>query len=673
MTVMLCKSFFKSLESLNASDTKRVTDFMAKFHANPANPGISLERVTRIKDRNLWSARITVGLRAIIYKEGDTWALMYAGQHDDAYAWAGTHKVELNARTGALQIVEFTESVEALLPEKPQEQCGLFDSHNDDYLLSLGLPPNWLPVMRKLVKDNDLLTILDKLPEEVGERLFRLATGELVTPPSVSPNQPISENEDTQRRFITVKSGSELAKLLEAPMASWIGFLHPSQRKLATGSFKGPVKVTGTAGTGKSVVAMHRARYLAQQGHRVLLTSFVKTLCDNLERNLKLFCESDELEQITVTTVASQAGQILKQAKRYSTIASDEEIQALIDQNWDSTCPMEPALLWLEWKTVIQFQGIASWDEYRTANRIGRGQALTLKGRKQVWQVFEAVQNQLRIQQKLDWATFYRQARELIVSGQVERPVDAVIVDEVQDLKPQELMFLAALAGDRPNGLMLVGDGGQRIYQGRFTLKSLGINVQGRSHILKINYRTTEQIRRFADRMTHAESDDLDGNTQSRRGTVSLLNGPEPTLKACLDEQQQSSFVVSEIKTLLQSGVKPNEIAIFSRTKNLLKPIEKCLQQENIAAFRLDDQEDLPTAISTGSMHRAKGLEFKVVFVVHVSENVIPLPQSLKNAVDPQARKEVLEQEQHLLYVSITRARDLVYLCWVDKPSPLIK
>lgn len=270
MTVMLCKSFFKSLETLNAPDTKRVTDFMAKFHANPANPGISLERVTRIKDKNLWSARITVGLRAIIYKESDTWALMYAGQHDDAYAWASTHKIELNARTGALQIVEFTESVEALLPEKTQEQPGLFDAHNDDYLLSLGLPPNWLPVIRKLVEDNDLLTVLDKLPEEVGERLFRLATGELVTPPVVSVDQPTSENEDTQRRFITVKSGSELAKLLEAPMASWIGFLHPSQRKLATGSFKGAVKVTGTAGTGKSVVAMHRARYLAQQGKRVL-------------------------------------------------------------------------------------------------------------------------------------------------------------------------------------------------------------------------------------------------------------------------------------------------------------------------------------------------------------------------------------------------------------------
>ena len=675
MIVLLGKSLMSSLSKLNANDTKRVTDFIDKFYSNPAHPSISLERVTKVKDDNLWSARITQGLRAIIYKESDTWALLYAGQHDDAYAWARVRRVEQNAKTGALQIIEFTEAIEHQFAEKPQNQFGLFDTHNDDYLLSLGLPPTWLAIIRKLVTEDDLLSILEKLPEEVAERFLRLADGELVTPPlPPSPEKPTFENEDTQRRFIVVKSSDDIAKILAAPLATWIGFLHPSQRKLVTNSYKGPVKVTGSAGTGKTVVAMHRAKHLAQQGKKVIVTSFVKTLCDNINRNLKLLCSSDELSNITVATVASQAGHVLKEGNKFLSIASDEEIQSLIAQNSSSTCPLDASALWLEWKFVIQPQGIATWEVYRSANRAGRGQPLGAKGRKQVWQIFERVLSQLQAQNKTDWSGLYRHASDLITSEQVKSPFDAVIVDETQDLKPQELKFLAALAGDRPNSLMLAGDGGQRIYQGRLSLKSLGINVQGRSHILKINYRTTEQIRQFADQLLDEAQDDLDGGTEQRSDTISLLNGPEPVLKPFASATEQADFVAEEISRLTHQGILPSEIGIFSRTKNLLKPIEKSLKKQKVTCIRLDDQETdaVADAVNTGSMHRAKGLEFKVVFVVHLSDDVIPSPH-IEDENDLQARKEALEQEQHLLYVSITRARDAVYLCWNGQPSRFLK
>ncbi|WP_448598306.1 3'-5' exonuclease [Thermoleptolyngbya sp.] len=670
MTIMVCKSLFKSLEGLSASDTKRVTDFIPKFYENPANPGISLERVTRAKDKNLWSARITQALRAIVYQDGDTWALMYAGQHDDAYSWAENRRVELNARTGALQIVEFTETVEQQLGDRPAEQPGLFDAHSDDYLLSLGLPPSWLPVTRQLATEADLFLILDKLPEEVAERLLSLAEGVLVTPPlPANSDAPQPENEDTRRRFITITSSDELNRVLDAPFATWIGFLHPSQRKLATGNFKGPVKVTGSAGTGKTIVAMHRARYLARQGKQVLVTSFVGTLCDNIYRNLKLLCSEDELKNITVTTVASQAGKVLKQGGLELRAVSDDEIQQLLYQQVNQDCPLDRSALWLEWKWVIQPHGIATWEEYRKVSRAGRGQSLSLKGRKQVWTIFDAVFSQLRLQNQIDWAGYYRQAFELLTSGQVSSAFDAVIVDEVQDLRPQELKFLAALAGTQPNSLMMVGDGGQRIYQGRFSLKSLGINVQGRSHILKINYRTTEQIRRFADRLIDAESDDLDGGKEKRSDTISLFKGPEPSLHPFSEERQQAEFVATEIQALLDRGFSPGDIGIFGRTKRTLEPVERQLAIANIPYLRLDQPADQPDAVHTGTMHRAKGLEFKAVFVVHASEGLIPLPQSLEGATDPQSLEEAIAQEKHLLYVSVTRARDLIYLCWVGQPS----
>ena len=671
MVVMLCKSLPLSLSNLTDRDQKHANDFIWKFFDNPAHPSLSLERVTKARDKNLWSARITQNLRAIIYKDGNTWALLYAGQHDDAYDWARMRKIEQNAITGALQIVEFTESVEARLEPKAKEQPGLFDAHNDEYLLSLGLPPTWLPIIRKLTCVEDLYQIIDKLPEEVAERLFRLAEGELVTPPlPLADKKPVSESEDTKRRFIVVESSNDLARMLEAPLATWIGFLHPSQNKLARGVFNGPVKITGSAGTGKTVVAMHRARNLARQGKRVLLTTFVTTLCENLHRNLRLLCDETELNNITVATVASIAGKILSQAGQWTSTVGDEEIQDLMQQYHHANCPMDFPTLWLEWKFVIQPHAITSWAEYREVNRTGRGQPLSVKDRKLVWQVFEGVLAALGAQKKADWAGFYRRVRELVTSSTFVSPFDAVIVDEAQDLKPQELMFLAALAGNEPDSLTLVGDGGQRIYQGRFSFKSLGIKVQGRSHVLKINYRTTEQIRRFADRLVDPESDDLDGSQVKRTDTISLLKGPEPILKSFADEKQQASFVTTEIRKLTTQGISPDEIGVFARTWNLVEPIEHQLAHSKIPYMRLNDNErSRKGGVNTGTMHRAKGLEFKVVFVVSVSDNVVPLPDSLKAATDSQALEEAIEQERHLLYVSITRARDLVYLGFCGQPS----
>jgi superfamily I DNA/RNA helicase len=210
-----------------------------------------------------------------------------------------------------------------------------------------------------------------------------------------------------------------------------------------------------------------------------------------------------------------------------------------------------------------------TWDEYRSVSRKGRGKPLTVRDRRQVWQVLEKVLAHLDNEHKADWGHYFRRASDVLAAGLVNQGFDAVIVDEVQDLRPQELKFLASLAGDGPNNFMIVGDGGQRIYQGKFTLKSLGINVQGRSRTLKINYRTTEQIRRFADRITDLESDDLDGSRETRKGTISVLQGPEPVLNAFDSSEQQAQFVAEEIQKLTERGLLLSEIGIFARTRYL--------------------------------------------------------------------------------------------------------
>ncbi|PZO47502.1 MAG: DNA helicase UvrD [Phormidesmis priestleyi] len=677
MNVLIYKSLLKSLGDLSGSEVKRTTEFMLKFQDNPTQPGVSLERVTKAKSDNLWSARISRDLRAVIYKEGDTWALLHAGHHDDAYNWAQNRKVELNNKTGALQIVEVTESAEAILSDRQfwqANQIGLFDSHEDDYLLSLGLPPSWLPVTRKLLTEEDLLKIIEKLPEEVSERLLQVALGELVTPPLPKINASPLENEDTQRRFVTVKSQAELEKILKAPLATWIGFLHPSQKRLATGNFNGPVKVTGSAGTGKTVVALHRARHLARKGKRVLLTTFVTTLCDNLTRNLKLLCTEAELDNIVVATVAKQAGDILKQAGQRYEIINDEEIKDLIDSFSSDSCPLTGLELWQEWQFVIQPNGVSHWDEYRSVSRSGRGKGLGVRDRKNVWQIFEQVLHSLDTQHKLDWSHYFRRATIAIESGRLDSPFDAVIVDEVQDLRPQELKFLSALAGRKGEEFMMVGDGNQRIYQGRFSFKSLGINIQGRSNILKVNYRTTEQIRRFADNLIAISSDDLNGGQESRKGTISLLQGPHPILQGFSGPEEEAKFVTAEVQKLTARGLHADEIGIFARTKYLFKDLKTHLTAAGIPVVLLDNQSaGSAKAVHVGSMHRSKGLEFKAVFAIQVSAQNLPLTQAVNAETDKRAKQESIERERHLLYVTATRARDFTYISWSGQPSRFIE
>ena len=671
MPVLIDQSLPAAVARLDSNDAKRVWKFLAKFIENPAHPSLSLERVTQTKNENLWSGRISQELRAIVHKDSDIWTVLHADHHDDAYKWAETRQIARHPKTGALQIVESPDVVEQqvqyFVPEIPR----LFDDHDNDYLESLGVPTDWLPTIRKVQHIDHLWKVVVKLPEDVGERLLKLAEGEFVTPPvAIAQNQPITASQDTRRRFFVMENNDDMMKMLEAPLATWVAFLHPSQQKLATGSFAGPVKVSGSAGTGKTVVAMHRARHLARQGKRVFLTSYVSTLCENIEHNLELLCTSDERSRITVSTVHSQGLALAKTANPDLYPINNDEIWKLIDEYYHpGICPLEPDLLKTEWETVIQDQGVTTWDDYRSANRTGRGFPLTVKGRKQVWQIFQRVYETLNEKGCMDYPSICRLARELVTSGKIKSPFDAVIVDELQDLRPQEIMLLAALAGDGVDSLTLVGDGGQRIYSTPFSLKALGVDVRGRSHILRINYRTTEQIRQFADTMLGNQSDDMDGGQESRKGTVSLLSGPAPVMKGVDTQERQQAFLVRQIQAITQEGLALEEVAIFARTNKAITQLESALKEAGLKCHNLRKGAARESAINLGTMHRAKGLEFKAVFVVNVSDDQVPLRYLVDRTKDAQLQKDVLAREKQLLYVSLTRARDELFINWIESPS----
>jgi superfamily I DNA/RNA helicase len=619
-------------------------------------------------------------LRAILHKDREVWAILHAGHHDAAYAWAERRDVGRHSVTGALQIVESVETVrevERIIEVFVEaETPPTFERHDDAYLLSIGVPESWLPTLRKVRDDDQLLVVCEKLPPDIAERLLALAAGELVTPPApVSADRPATDAEDTRRRFFVADDAGELAAALEAPLERWIAFLHPSQRALIKKDFKGPVKVSGSAGTGKTVVAMHRARHLAQQGESVLLTSYVTTLCENIDRNLTKLCRSGERARIVVSTVHKQALALVRQVKPRVRPASDEEVRGILEQLRVRHAPeFDGRFVSAEWDNVVRLHGLSSWDEYRSARRTGRGRGVSVKQRKALWAIFGEALDLLQKKGLLDWPGLCARASALLDSGAVQSPFSAVVVDEVQDLKPPELLFLRALCVTKPENLMVCGDAGQRIYPGGFSLGALGINIRGRSVVLRINYRTTEQIRRMADAMLGDSSDDMDGGAEARSGTRSLLRGPTPSLLGYPDQRSELEGAVAHIKRWLGSGVRPEEVAVFARTGKLLDGFGSVLDEAGFAWRRLSDKADVQNGeLSLGTMHRAKGLEFKAVLVMGCSDSAIPSPVVLRAADDPLDKEVAEAMEKHLLYVAMTRARDELAVTWFGAPSRFLE
>lgn len=684
IAVSIAKTFSASTKKLSTADRGRVLDFLTKFMDDPSSPGLNFESIQGAKDGNMKSARITQDLRMILHQSNGMLTLLYAGHHEDAYRWAERRRMETHPSTGTLQIVETAEAAqnEVNVADLTPNPTRTFAGYDDDYLLSLGVPTDWLTIIRQIQNDDQLLAVCQKLPEEVAERLVTLSTGELVTPPPpVSASAPVEQNPDNLRRFWVVQDAADLASVLDRPIEDWVRFLHPSQRQLVTQEFNGPAKVSGAAGTGKTVVGMHRARRLASQGKRVLLTSFVTTLCRNIERNIHILCagtqnafDGSTESRITVSTVHKQALALAKTTHPKLRPLESDKIEALVNRHHSyGGYLFDSGFLVTEWNAVVEPQGITTWEEYRDAVRTGRGKPLTIKQRKECWKVFARIWEDLIAAHAYPWSAICRIALEAVESGAVASPFDAVIVDEVQDLQPQELRFLKALSAKSPGDFMLLGDAGQRIYPGGFSLKKLGIDVRGRSHILRINYRTTEQIRRFADGLLATTSNDFDDGAEDRR-SQSLLNGPRPTIREFPNEAEQAKFVLDQIRTLIDQGISPREIAVFARSGSRLQSIRDILMDAKLEIAPLNDEEDLSEVrgINLGTMHRAKGLEFKVVFVIDCNQGVVPHSFTLSKMRDQGDYDAAYERERQLLYVAITRARDEVFVTSVGKPSEFL-
>ncbi len=686
MEFRIADTFTSSLARLTGAEQTAAKTTAFDLQANPSNPGLQFHRIDKTKDKNFWSIRVSRDIRIIVHKTAASFLLCYVDHHDDAYGWAERRKLEVHPQTGAAQLVEVRETVREIvvpryvdveIPAQPKRP--LFENRKDDELLGFGIPAEWLNDVRQVADEDTLLHLVEHLPSEAADALLTLADGgtPMMPKPATISSDPF-EHPDALRRFRVIENVDELRMALDYPWEKWAVFLHPAQRELVEADYDGPVRVSGSAGTGKTVVALHRAVFLARNNpdSRVLLTTFSNTLANALSRKLKVLITSEPrlTERIDVYSMESIAVRLYDFKFGKSRIATSSEIREILKSSSEALegHKVSLPLLISEWDKIVDAWQLVSWESYRDFPRLGRKTRASEKQLKDSWSIFEDARSLIGKKGLMTEAGMLA-ALATEYEKNLNSPFDFAVVDEAQDINPAQLRFLAALCGKRPNGLFFAGDLGQRIFQEAFSWKQLGVDVRERTHTLKINYRTSHQIRSQADMLLAPEVADVDGVTEERGGTISVFNGPLPEIKEFESKEAEMYGVAEWLSDLKALDVKPHEIGVFVRSSTELPRATAALDKAGLLFKILDNHMETTYGhTSVGTMHLAKGLEFRAVVVMACEDEIVPSQKRIETVVDDSDLEEVYNTERHLLYVACTRARDYLLVTAAENPSEFL-
>jgi mRNA-degrading endonuclease RelE of RelBE toxin-antitoxin system len=690
MNFVIADTFTDSLARLAGDEQKAVKTTAFDLQMNPVNTGMQLHKLDKAKDKNFWSVRVSADIRIIVHKTSSSLLMCYVDHHDKAYDWAERRKLETHPTTGAAQLVEIRETVKeivvpvyvrpeiALTPEPAPVLNPLFDDRDDDELLSYGVPAEWLNDVKKAT-ENTLLALADHLPAEAAEALLELATGgkPRVPQPAPAAANPF-DHPDAQRRFRVMTNVEELQRALDFPWEKWTVFLHPEQRQWVERDYAGPARVSGSAGTGKTIVALHRAVHLARThpDARVLLTTFSDTLANALHTKLKRLIGSEPRlgERIDVHSLNAIGLRLYNAHIGPAAIASREIVREVVSGAASAVGGHKFSLHFLltEWEQVVDAWQLETWESYRDVARLGRKTRLPEAQRTVLWSIFEQVRSGLKERKIITHSGLFTSLASVLAKGK-HPSYDFAVVDEAQDISVAHLHFLAALGALRPNALFFAGDLGQRIFQQPFSWKSLGVDIRGRSRNLRINYRTSHQIRQQADRLLGPETTDVDGNIETRSDTISVFNGPPPIIRVLKSESEECKSVGKWMTEMSQAGVLPHEFGVFVRSAAQLDRGKAAVKVARLSFKILDDQVETTSGyVSISTMHLAKGLEFRAVVVMACDDEIIPLQERIETVGDDADLQEVYDTERHLLYVACTRARDHLLVTSVEPASEFL-
>lgn len=675
MTLLYASTFADALGKLTHQEQKQVKITTVDLMIDPKGSGLSLERITGSVDDKLWSARVSRDLRIIMRRDGEDTLLAYVGHHDDAYRWAERRKIVPHERTGAMQIVELIERREdaaayigrvgAPRAESTAGATQPFWALTDDQLLDVGVPRDWLQAVRER-PESDIDGLFDSLPAEAAEALLDFATGgrleDHIAMHAALGADPFA-HPDAQRRFRIVEGVEELKAALDAPFEKWAIFLHPIQRASVEREWNGPARVSGSAGTGKTIVALHRAVHVAEQADaRVLLTTFSERLADNMARKADLLMEARPQlrDRIEVRGIDEAAYEIYSAKFGQPNLASPSQIRSAIvaakEEGYGGDHSVE--FLLDEWEEVVDAWALHEEQAYAEVPRIGRKIRLGTNQRSAAWAVFAFVREWLAERKLITRADLYGRLTAAVSEG-TDLPYTHFVVDEAQDLSVAQARFLAAAGNGRPNALFFAGDLGQRIFHLPFSWLKLGLDIRGRSQVLKVCYRTSHQIRGMADRLLAPEIADQDGYVESRRGTVSVFDGPEPALELFDGAEEEVEAVGGWLNARVAEGVPADELAVIVRAEGQLGRARAATERAG---------SDIPIVL----MHDAKGLEYQACAVMALDEDVLPDPERMEGVGDLADLEALQDAERHLLYVACTRARDQLMVSGIAPGSEFL-
>ncbi|MFM9086536.1 MAG: UvrD-helicase domain-containing protein [Cyanobium sp.] len=581
------------------------------------------------------------------------------------------------------------------------QPSGLFAAATDEQLLRLGVPPALLPSVRAVRQEEDLSQLLQWLPAECVDSLILLADGRSVeevinelerqTPDAVDPTDvdQALDRIDSQAEFVVITDDEALEAILSAPMEQWRVFLHPTQKKLVRRGWNGPVRVLGGAGTGKTVVAMHRALWLAQQcidhpepgrSDRVLFTTYTHNLATDIRGNLAKICTPQQLQHIEVTHLDGWVGAYLR-SQGLTLRQFDREARAAA---WTAAMVMAKPELNLpqgfyeeEWREVVVPQACGTLEDYLAAKRLGRGTRLNALKRLHIWPVFDALRSELRRRGLWEPEEAKQAAADRLQAASAMPRYRSVVVDEAQDLDAASFRLIRALTGkEHADDIFIVGDSHQRIYGRPLVLSQCGIQVRGRAKKLRINYRTTEETRAWASAVLRGLAfDDLDGGSDTSGDYRSLLHGDHPILRGFEDPADELAFLASHLRSIQQRDGGLSATCVTCWSNEAVRVLVERFNLEGIATQEIKpDEADDPSnpALRLATMQRVKGLEFDHIVIPNLSADLFPDPSLLNTCPDQVSRDNLEQRLRSLLHVAATRARKQVLITYSGVPSPYL-
>jgi hypothetical protein len=685
--------------------TKPFDNPRLQTHAMKGVPGAQKTFISYVGNR---------GHRLIWRRLNELIVLLLFGEHDPIERRAERLDFEIDKETGGVRVVEISYEQRSAEPQTtpaggPAARPGtLFMAWTDDELRTMGFTDIEVATLRVIDNDDELLALEDRMRPDGYQRALNLyldlqpAGDEQVelridATTSGEHRKRIAEGVDPQERELErrvrlpasretfdVVAREDFAEILAKPIEDWMVFLHPDQAKLTQRPFSGPARVRGAAGTGKTVVALHRARHLADiYGGRVLFTTFVRNLSEVYGRLFERLAPEDA-DSVEFRNLHSWAYNFVKRAGNPFRIDTNQINEAFWEA-WRRTTRREPFLdvagldpsyylQEIDW--VIKGRGLERLDQYLQLTRSGRGTPLPELHRRHVWELFEEYQRQLARRDIVDFNDLLIRALALVDSGRLRERYAAVVIDEAQDLTEVGIRLAHAIAGgDTRDGLFLVGDGQQSVYPGGFSLGSIGIDIRGRSHVLRVNYRNTRQILNVANGVVYERPfDDLDDALSSGTRDVTVLrDGVAPVVEGFDSNDDHDEALVLAIQHAIEDpGVGPGDVAVLVSTNRLVDEYTKLIAGLGLATQKLQRYDGTSNdLIKVGTYQRAKGLEFKQVFLPRLDPDGIGETQ--RHHEDDQTHAERLDLLRRQLFVAMTRARDALWGGWVGQPTSLLR